>query len=57
LAFAAASQLLDDLLQLSNPALLPLDPLLLLSDPALLLADPASELRVLLKDFLVSRHV
>jgi hypothetical protein len=57
LAFAAASQLLDDLLQLSDPALLPLDPLLLLSDPTPLLGDPASELRVLLKEFLVSWHV
>jgi hypothetical protein len=57
LAFAATSQLLDDFLQLFDPTLLPLHPLLLLSDPVPLLADPASELRVLLKEFLVSRHV
>jgi hypothetical protein len=50
LAFAATSQLLNDLLQLFDPTLLPLD-------PPLLLSDPASELRVLLKEFLVSWHV
>jgi hypothetical protein len=50
LAFAAATQLLDDLLQLSDPTFL----LLCL---ALLLSEPASEFIVLLKDFLVSRHV
>jgi hypothetical protein len=43
LAFAAAPQLLDDLLQLS--------------DPTLLLGDSTPELRVLLKDFFESRHV
>ncbi|HKI03019.1 MAG TPA: hypothetical protein VKK31_13670, partial [Thermoanaerobaculia bacterium] len=50
LAFAAAPQFLDELLQLSNPAFL-------LLDPALLLGDPAPELRILLNDLIVSRHV
>ena len=49
LPLAATSQLFDDLFQLSDPAFL-------LLDEALLLGDLLSELRVLLKDFLVSRH-
>jgi len=50
LTFAAASQFLDDLLQLSDLAPLLLDALLQLSDPA-------PKLRVLLKEFLGSWHV
>jgi hypothetical protein len=43
LAFATAAQLFDDLLQLS--------------DPALLSGDPVAELRVFFQEFLVSWHV
>lgn len=64
LALATPLHLLDELLQIRDPALqrrvLPLlirDPALLIRDPALLLRHLPAKLSILLKKFLVSGHV
>jgi hypothetical protein len=57
LALAAAPQLLQEAFQLFDLPLLLNEPPLLLGEPFLLLDKPTPQLRVLLNDLLVSRHV